>query len=144
MEIAPLSVHHSNICVTLFNDILSDSDHRLRVLLPPPHQACKYSLWRTRNFDIPKINTKRARNSFIIESCFNINTVWINFRSLKYTQLKNGWHLNILLSVFKLASQASLKVKYSFDIWTQERGLWGQFECRKKNIKMSAIFALGL
>ena len=29
MEIAPLSVHHSNICATLFNEILSDSDHRL-------------------------------------------------------------------------------------------------------------------
>ena len=66
MEIAPLSVHHSNICATLFNEILSDSDHRLRALLPPSHQACKYSLRRTRKFDIPKINTKRARNSFII------------------------------------------------------------------------------
>ena len=75
MEIAPLSVHHSNICATLFNEILSDSDHRLRALLPPSHQACKYSLRRTRKFDIPKINTKRARNSFIIKSSFNINTV---------------------------------------------------------------------
>ena len=75
-EIAPLSVHHSNICPTLFNEIQSDSDHKLRVLLPASHQACKYSsLRRTRKFGIPKINTKRARNSFIIKSSFYINTV---------------------------------------------------------------------
>ena len=75
MEIAPFSVHHSNICATFFNEILSDSDHRLRALLPPSHQACKYSLPRTSKFDVPKINTKRARNSFIIRSTFNRNTV---------------------------------------------------------------------
>ena len=75
VEIAPLSVHHSNICATLFNDILSDSDHRLRALLPPSQQACKYSLRQTCKFDIPKINTKRARNSFIIKASFNINMV---------------------------------------------------------------------
>ena len=74
MEMAPLSVHHSNICATLFNEILSDSDHRLRALLPPSHQACKYLLRRTRKFVIPKINTKRTRNSFIIKSSFKINT----------------------------------------------------------------------
>ena len=75
MEIAALSVHHDNICAMLFNEILSDSDHRLRALLLPSHQACKYSLQRTRKFDIPKINTKHARDSFIIKSSFNINTV---------------------------------------------------------------------
>ena len=75
MEIAPLSVHHSNICATLFNEILSDSNHRLQALWPPLHQACKYSLRRTRSFDIRKINTKRPRNSFFNKSSFNINTV---------------------------------------------------------------------
>ena len=65
VEIAPFSVHHSNICATLFNEILSDSDHRVRALLPPLHQACKYSLRRTRKFDTREINTKRARKSFI-------------------------------------------------------------------------------
>ena len=63
MEIAPLSVHHSNICATLLVEILSDSDHRLRALLPPLHQACKYSLRRTRKIDFRKINTKLV-NSF--------------------------------------------------------------------------------
>ena len=72
MKIAPLSVHHCNICTTLFNEILSDSDHRLRALLPPSHQACKYSLRRTHKCDISKVNTKRARNSFIIKSSFKI------------------------------------------------------------------------
>ena len=75
MKIAPLSVHHSDICATPFNEILSDSDHRLRALLLPSHQACKYSPRRTRKFDIRKINTKRARNSFIIKSSFNTYTV---------------------------------------------------------------------
>ena len=37
VEIAPLSVHHSNFCATLLIEILSDSDHRLRALLPPLH-----------------------------------------------------------------------------------------------------------
>ena len=41
VEIVPLSVHHSNICAMLFNEILSDSDHRLQALLPLSHQACK-------------------------------------------------------------------------------------------------------
>ena len=72
MEKVPLSVHHSNICTTLFNEILSDSDHRLRAFLPPSHQACKYSLRRTSKFDIPKVNTKRARIFFSF--FFNINT----------------------------------------------------------------------
>ena len=35
VEIALLSVHRSNIYAMLFNEILSDSDHRLRALLPP-------------------------------------------------------------------------------------------------------------
>ena len=69
------SSYHCYIFTTLFKEILSDSDHRLRALLPPSHQVCKYSLRRTRKFDIPKENKKSARNSFIIKSSFNINTV---------------------------------------------------------------------
>ena len=33
MEIAPLSAHFKNICATLFNEILSDSDYKLRAFL---------------------------------------------------------------------------------------------------------------
>ena len=33
IETAPLSAHHRNICATLFNEILSDSDYKLRALL---------------------------------------------------------------------------------------------------------------
>ena len=40
MEIAPLSVHHSNICATLFNEILSDSDHRLNPKLKENVPRC--------------------------------------------------------------------------------------------------------
>lgn len=77
IEIAPLSVPHSNICATLFNEMLSDSDHQLSFehYLSPSHQACKYSLRPTRKFDVLKINMKHARNSFIIRSSFNIRAV---------------------------------------------------------------------
>jgi len=58
MEIAPLSVRHTNICAMLFSEIRPNS------------------LWRICKFDICKINTKCARNSFFIKSSFNMNTVY--------------------------------------------------------------------
>ena len=75
MDLVSLNEHHRNLRNALFNDILNDKSHRLGYLLSPLHKATKYTLGCTRTFDVPKVKTNRARNTFIISSSLNFDTI---------------------------------------------------------------------
>ena len=60
------------------------------------------------------------------------------------TTFINGSYFSIRMSVFKFAWLASFGLKYSFEFFTQRRGLPGKFEYRQKNAKIAAIYESGL
>ena len=74
MDLVLINEHHSNLCNNFFNDILNDKSHRLHYLLPPLQKSTRYILRRTRTFDVPKVKTNRAKNTFIISSSLNVDT----------------------------------------------------------------------
>ena len=74
MDLVSINEHHSNLCKNFFNEILNDKSHRLHYLLPPLHKSTRYTLRRTRTFDVPKVKTNRAKNTFIISSSLNVDT----------------------------------------------------------------------
>ena len=63
-----LSVHHENICTSLFQTVVADENHKLRSLLPPTHTSF-YDLRNDRKFEIPRCNTNRFQTSFFVASC---------------------------------------------------------------------------
>jgi len=59
-----LEQHHRDLCIRLFNNIINDTSHKLRNLLPAKHN-CKYNLRKKRNFDLPSVHTDRFKKTFI-------------------------------------------------------------------------------
>ena len=55
------------LCKTLFSKKTSDSNHKLRPLLPPKHSA-KYNLRHKHSYELPVTYTNRFKNTFI-QSC---------------------------------------------------------------------------
>ena len=54
-------------CSTLFKQIVeSDGEHKLAGLLPARNDNERYNFRNRRMFSIPRVKTKRCRNSFII------------------------------------------------------------------------------
>ena len=49
----------------LFDNIVSDPNHKLKVLLPPDYDNSRYNLRRQRHFKTPKLCTNRTSNTFI-------------------------------------------------------------------------------
>ena len=63
-----LSVHHENICTSLFQTVVADENHKLRSLLPPTPTSF-YDLRNDRKFEIRRCNTNRFQTSFFVASC---------------------------------------------------------------------------
>ena len=59
-----IAEHHHSICKCTFENIVSDSQHKLRKLLPPP-----FFTRRLRTYSIPHCKTDRFKNSFLMASC---------------------------------------------------------------------------
>ena len=57
--------HKYIICSRLFDNIVSDPNHELKVLLPPDHDNSHYNLRRQHFFNMPKLCTNRISNTFI-------------------------------------------------------------------------------
>ena len=70
LNIEPIIQHHSKLCNKLFRAARSDPSHKLNCLLPPKHDS-SYNLRKKRIFDIPRMRTDRAKNSFIMAMCMN-------------------------------------------------------------------------
>ena len=85
LGITPITEHHSLLCSELFDQICSDTGHKLNSLLPPrnepkynlrnhrpflnrllpPRSEPKYNLRNHRPFAIPHLKTNRTKNTFI-------------------------------------------------------------------------------
>ena len=65
LGITPLPVHHDLICSKLFDQIVSQPNHKLKSLLPPSNNA-SYNLRKHRLVALPSLKTNRANDAFII------------------------------------------------------------------------------
>ena len=65
--------HYYVLCSRLFDNIVSDPNHKLKALLPPDYDNSRYKLRRQRLFNMPKLCTNRAGKYFYI--C-DVETVW--------------------------------------------------------------------
>ena len=63
--LTPILEHYYVLCSRLFDNIVSDPNHKLKALLPPDHDNSRYNLRRQRLFNMPKLCTNRTSNTFI-------------------------------------------------------------------------------
>ena len=63
--LTPILKHKYIICSRLFDNIVCDPNHKLKVLLPPDHDNSHYNLRRQHSFNMPKLCTNRTSNTFI-------------------------------------------------------------------------------
>jgi len=60
-----IAEHHDNICKRNFESIGSDSQHKLRKLLPPAFST-RFKLRHPRTYSFPHCKTNRFKNSYLI------------------------------------------------------------------------------
>ncbi|XP_068671589.1 uncharacterized protein [Montipora foliosa] len=65
MGITPILEHYYVLCSKLFDNIVRDPNHNLKALLSPVYDNSRYNLRRQRHFNMPKLCTKRKRNTFV-------------------------------------------------------------------------------
>ena len=63
--LTPILEHYYVIFSRLFDNIVSDLNHKLKALLPPDHDISRYNLRRQWLFNMPKLCTNRESNTFI-------------------------------------------------------------------------------
>ena len=63
--LTPILEHYYVLCSRLFDNIVSDPNHKLKALLPPDYDNSRYNLRRQRLFNMPKLCTNRTSNTFI-------------------------------------------------------------------------------
>ena len=63
--LTPILEHYYVLCSRLFDNIVSDPNHKLKALLPPDYDNSRYNLRRQRHFNLPKLCTNRTSNTFI-------------------------------------------------------------------------------
>ena len=64
LNIKPIEEHHNFLCKNLFDNVTKDPNHKLYDLLPQKHNW-HHDLRNGHEFDIPRFNTNRTKNSFI-------------------------------------------------------------------------------
>ena len=57
--LTPILEHYYVLCSRLFDNILSDPNHKLKALLPPDYDNSHYNLRRQRLFNMPKLCMNR-------------------------------------------------------------------------------------
>ena len=62
--LTPVLGHYYVLCSRLFDNIVSDPNHKLKALLPPDYDNSRYNLRRQRLFNVPKLCTNRTSNTF--------------------------------------------------------------------------------
>ena len=53
--LTPISERYYVLCSRLFENIVSDPNHKLKALLPPDYDNSRYNLRRQRHFNMPKL-----------------------------------------------------------------------------------------
>ena len=67
LGITPITKHHSLLCSKLFDEMCSDTGHKLDSLLPPRNEP-KYNLRNHRAFPIPHLKTNRTKKIIYFRS----------------------------------------------------------------------------
>ena len=98
VRLAPILEHYNVLYSRLFDNIASDPNHKLKVLLPPDHDNSSYNLRRLHLFNMPKLCTNRTSNTFIYAmsnspGCGFIPLIFILY-SLTY------FNMNMLYRIF--------------------------------------------
>ena len=83
-----LSIHHDEICESLFNSLVNYNNHRLYKLLPAAHENT-YLLRRVRPFNVPRFTTSRFKNSSTISACPTANSSKFPLFLAKWTPFNN-------------------------------------------------------
>ena len=65
LGVKPMKDHYEHLCSKLFQSITLDPSHKLNNLLPERYNP-HYKLRNQRNFNIPRFQTNRTMNSFIV------------------------------------------------------------------------------
>ena len=65
MGMTPILEHHYVLCSKLFDDIVSDPNHKLKALLSPVYDNSRCNLRQQRHFNMPKLCTNRKSSTFI-------------------------------------------------------------------------------
>ena len=86
MSLPTIAEHHHNICTRTFESIMSDPNHTLRNLLPPPYKT-NYNLRNARTFTLPHCKTNRFKNSFFMASGRMVNNFFLLYIFLFYVLL---------------------------------------------------------
>ena len=73
-QLKSLQELHRKLCVSLFNDIVKDKDHKLHTLLPPKNNNSQFFMRRPRTFSIPNYKTNRTKNTFLMASSINYDS----------------------------------------------------------------------
>jgi len=68
LGLSTIAEHHDNICKRTFKSIVSDSQHKLRKLLPPAFST-RFNLRRLRTYSLLHCKTNRFKNSFLMALC---------------------------------------------------------------------------
>ena len=63
--LTPILEHYYVLCSRLFDNIVSDPNHKLKVLLRPDHDNSCHNLRRQCLFNMPKLCMNRTSNNFI-------------------------------------------------------------------------------
>ena len=63
--LTPILEHYYVLCRRLFDNIVSDPNHKLKALFPPDYDNSRYNLRRQHLFNMPKLCANGTRNTFI-------------------------------------------------------------------------------
>ena len=63
--LTPILEHYYVLCSRLFDNIVSDPNHKLKALVPADYDNSYYNLRRQLHFNMPKLCTNRTNNTFI-------------------------------------------------------------------------------
>ena len=112
MSLPTVAEHHHNICTRTFESIMSDPNHKLRKLLPPPYKS-NYNLRHARTFTLPRCKTNRFKNSFFMASGRIVNNFQVSYYTflvLAITIIAHFYNCQYkLLSLCKYAIQLMLQ-----------------------------------
>ena len=92
----------------MFENIVSDPNHKLKALLPPDYDNSRYNLRQQRHFNMPKLCTNRTSNTFLCDVKTVRAVVFIPLIFLLY--ILTYFNMNVLYRIFNIT------LKSVFDI----------------------------
>ena len=112
--LTPILKHHYVLCSRLFDNIVSDPNHKLKALLPSDYDNSRYNLRRQCLFNMPKLFTNWTSNTFfnLYMRCRNSQGCsFIPVISMLY--ILTSFNMNTLYTILNII----LKISFRLIIW---------------------------